>query len=131
MHNLLTSLITVTATPTYQGESTGFDDVYSIWSYNVVIKNYSSSSIRILSRYWKIIDSHGLIQEITGKGVIGQKPIIHPGSIFEYTSFTNLRASSGVMIGKYYAVEVQSGKKIEISIPAFSLDNPEEKTLLN
>ena len=131
MYSVSTALVKVTAIPVYQGESTGLDDVYSVWSYNIIIENCGSAPIKILSRYWKIVDSCGLVREITGEGVIGKKPVILPGSLFEYTSFANLKTSSGFMVGKYYAIEVQTGKKIEISIPAFSLDNPEEEKILN
>jgi len=35
------------------------------------------------------------------------------------------------MVGKYYAENVDTGQSLEIDIPAFSLDNPEEERLLN
>jgi ApaG protein len=131
MFSALSNWIKVTATPSYQGESLDENELYSIWSYNIVIENRGNTTIKILSRYWKIIDSNGLIHEVTGEGIIGKKPIIRPGELFEYTSFTNLKTTSGLMVGKYYALEVQTGKKVEIDIPAFSLDNPEEEKLLN
>lgn len=131
MYSSLTNSIKVTAIPSYQGESTGLEEVYSVWSYSIVIENQGSTPIKIMSRYWKIIDSCGLIQEVKGEGVVGKKPIIHPGNLFEYTSFANLKTSSGLMVGKYHAIEVPTGKKIEINIPAFSLDNPEEEILVN
>jgi ApaG protein len=131
MYSSFSNSIKVTAIPLYQGESVEEDKEYSVWSYNIIIENHSDTTIKILSRYWKIIDSSGLIHEITGNGVVGKNPVIFPGDLFEYTSFTNLHTSSGVMVGKYYAENVDTGQSMEIDIPAFSLDNPEEERVLN
>ena len=125
MYSSFSNSIKVTAIPLYQGESVEEDKEYSVWSYNIIIENHSDTTIKILSRYWKIIDSSGLIHEITGNGVVGKNPVIFPGDLFEYTSFTNLHTSSGVMVGKYYAENVDTGQSMEIDIPAFSLDNPD------
>ncbi|MEI6188041.1 MAG: Co2+/Mg2+ efflux protein ApaG [Alphaproteobacteria bacterium] len=131
MYSSFSNSIKVMAIPLYQGESVEEDKEYSVWSYNIIIENHSDTTIKILSRYWKIIDSSGLIHEITGNGVVGKNPVIFPGDLFEYTSFTNLHTSSGVMVGKYYAENVDTGQSMEIDIPAFSLDNPEEERVLN
>ncbi len=131
MYSSFSHSIKVTAIPSYQGESLEEDKEYSVWSYNIIIENHSDCTIKILSRYWKIIDSSGLIHEITGDGVVGKNPVIFPGDLFEYTSFTNLHTSSGVMVGKYYAEDIDTGQSMEIDIPAFSLDNPEEERVLN
>ena len=131
MYSSFSNSIKVTAIPLYQGESVEEDKEYSVWSYNIIIENHSDTTIKILIRYWKIIDSSGLIHEITGNGVVGKNPVIFPGDLFEYTSFTNLHTSSGVMVGKYYAENVDTGQSMEIDIPAFSLDNPEEERVLN
>ena len=131
MYSSFSNSIKFTAIHLYQGESVEEDKEYSVWSYNIIIENHSDTTIKILSRYWKIIDSSGLIHEITGNGVVGKNPVIFPGDLFEYTSFTNLHTSSGVMVGKYYAENVDTGQSMEIDIPAFSLDNPEEERVLN
>ena len=131
MYSSFSHSIKVTAIPLYQGESLEEDKECSVWSYNIIIENHSDTTIKILSRYWKIIDSSGLIHEITGDGVVGKNPVIFPGDLFEYTSFTNLHTSSGVMVGKYYAEDIDTGQSMEIDIPAFSLDNPEEERVLN
>lgn len=131
MYSVSTNEIKVTATPSYQGKGVTADDVFSVWSYNIVIENNGSSTIQVLRRLWQIIDDSGLVKEITGDGVVGKTPVLNPGESFEYTSFTNLKAPSGVMIGKYYVLELDTGKELEIDIPAFSLDSPEEKITAN
>lgn len=131
MANIENAQIKVTAVPSYQGKGVTINDAFSVWSYNIFIENQGQYPIMILRRYWKVIDEMGLVKEITGDGVVGKKPVINPGESFEYTSFTNMNTSSGVMLGKYYVLNIDSGEEIEIEIPAFSLDTPAEKVTIN
>jgi len=102
-----------------------------IWAYQIRIKNKGAETIKLLSRYWRIIDECGNIQEVEGQGVVGEKPIISPNSAYNYSSGIHLKYPSGIMSGKYF-VENTSNKEIfEIIIPNFSLDIPSSKTILN
>jgi uncharacterized protein affecting Mg2+/Co2+ transport len=83
--------------------------------------------VQLKSRYWKITDSLGRTQEVRGEGVIGEQPIIPPGESYEYSSGTPLSTPSGIMVGSYY-METGDGRTLEIDIPAFSLDSPEERS---
>ena len=82
------------------------------------------------NRYWKIIDSNGIQQEVRGEGVVGEQPILNPGEKFEYTSGTPLTTSSGFMEGTY-EMQNDNGDKFDVQIPQFSLDNPFEYNKLN
>ena len=84
----------------------------------------------MVSRYWKIIDANGILQEVRGKGVVGEQPVLQPGEKFEYTSGTPLTTSSGFMEG-IYEMQNSNGDKFDVNIPKFSLDNPFEKNKLN
>ena len=102
-----------------------------IWAYQIRIKNKSSETIKLLSRYWRTIDECGNIQEVEGEGVVGVKPIITTNNTYQYSSGIHLKYPSGIMSGKYY-IENTSNKEIfEIKIPNFSLDIPSSKTILN
>lgn len=131
MYSVSTNAIKVTATPAYQGRGVTADDVFSVWSYTIVIENNSDSPIQVLRRYWQVFEDCGMVKEITGDGVVGKTPVISPGEAFEYTSFTNLKSHSGMMMGKYFVLDIDSGEELTINTPAFSLDSPEEKTILN
>jgi ApaG protein len=57
--------------------------------------------------------------------------VLRPGEAFEYTSHAQLKTSSGIMQGSYEVVERDNGKKFEVKVPTFSLDNPYEVMKLN
>ena len=131
MYSVSTNAIKVKATPAYQGRGVTADYVFSVWSHTIVIENNSDSPIQVLRRYWQVFEDCGMVKEITGDGVVGKTPVISPGEAFEYTSFTNLKSHSGMMMGKYFVLDIDSGEELTINTPAFSLDSPEEKTILN
>jgi ApaG protein len=79
--------------------------------------------VQLKNRYWKIIDSNGIEQEVRGEGVVGEQPILNPGEKFEYTSGTPLSTPSGFMEG-HYEMETIKGNRFEAAIPQFSLDSP-------
>ena len=65
-----------------------------------------------------------------GAGVVGEQPVLAPGESYEYTSGTPLGTSSGIMRGSY-EMETGHGKRLEVEIPAFSLDMPQTNPRLN
>ncbi len=105
------------------------EDSY-IWAYKVLIKNNSMSTVKLMSRCWKIIDENGYQKEVRGDGVVGEQPTLKPGESFEYTSGTPLSTSSGLMHGSYFMTN-DEGAEFEVKIPAFSLDVPNKKKIQN
>ena len=96
----------------------------------VTIDNQGNEKVKLVNRYWKIIDANGILQEVRGKGVVGEQPILNPGEKYEYTSGTPLTTSSGFMEGSY-EMQNDNGDKFNVQIPQFSLDNPFESNQLN
>ena len=70
------------------------------------------------------------MQEVHGKGVVGEKPVIKSGEIFRYTSGAPLTAPSGMMLGAY-TMQSSDGESFDVTIPAFVLDSPHEGLVLN
>ncbi len=68
-----------------------------IWAYHVRIENKSDKIIQLISRYWRIIDEKGNIQEVNGEGVAGEKPILAPQANFSYSSGVHLKYPSVIM----------------------------------
>jgi ApaG protein len=91
----------------------------------VKIENAGTETVQLRSRYWRITDARGRIDEVRGPGVVGEQPVLGPGDRFEYTSGTPLPTSSGFMVGTYRMV-ADSGEEFDVEIPAFSLDCPHE-----
>ena len=67
---------------------------------------------------------------VRGPGVVGEQPTIEPGQSFRYTSGCPLTTPSGLLVGEYRMVDPE-GRRFEVSIPAFSLDFPGGKRVLN
>lgn len=97
-----------------------------VWAYHVVIENRSNQAVQLLTRCWRITDAAGAVQEVRGDGVVGEQPVLVPGDSYEYTSGTPLGTPSGIMSGTYQ-METETGERIDIAVPAFSLDSPHEK----
>jgi len=53
-----------------------------------------------------------------------------PGASYEYNSGTPLSTPSGIMRGAYQ-MEGEDGARLEVRIPAFSLDSPHQAVRLN
>lgn len=119
-----THAIRVSVLPMYlQNQSSPSENVY-VWAYHISIENKGAQTFQLLSRYWKITDAMGRIQEVRGGGVVGEQPILKPGDVFEYTSSVRLNLPSGVMGGSYH-MKSPTGESIEVAVPLFSLDSPE------
>lgn len=95
-----------------------------LFLYNVLISNESLETIQLLSRYWKITNGVGKVEEVRGPGVVGKKPIIESGKFFKYASFCPLNTPVGFMEGHYGMVD-RKGKKFNVSIERFNLIVPE------
>ena len=125
MYDNTTRDIKINVEPIYlEDESIPEDSIY-VWAYKIKIKNTGHESVQLLNRYWKITDSHGIVKEVNGEGVVGEQPIIAPGDTYEYMSGAPLQTPSGLMNGTYGMV-TEKGESFDVDIPAFSLDSPHE-----
>lgn len=93
------------------------------FTYTISIRNHREEPVRLLSRHWIITDQNNKIEEVTGKGVVGQQPVIQPGESFEYSSGTLIGTEIGDMRGSY-TMETADGEQFEAPIPLFVLAIP-------
>ncbi len=125
-----TKNIDITVWPEFvDGQNTVMGGLF-VWIYEVRIDNNSEENIKLINRHWRIIDEQGIIQEVDGEGVVGEKPSIAPGAFFQYSSGVHLRNPSGVMSG-HYQFKKDNGELFDAKIPAFSLDAPSSKAVVN
>ena len=130
MYQAVTRGISVTVTPRYMPEESSPDQGRYFFAYTVEIINDSLDRIQLRSRYWRITDEHGHVQEVRGAGVVGEEPVLGPGESFSYTSGCPLPTPSGTMQGTYL-METAGGETFDAEIPAFSLDIPRTKRVLH
>lgn len=93
------------------------------FAYHVQILNESAEPAQLTDRYWRITNALGRVQEVRGKGVVGQTPNIAPGEAFEYTSFCPLDTEFGTMEGNYKMVR-KDGSVFEAQVETFVLATP-------
>ena len=94
---------------------------YFAFSYVVEIENNTSFDVQLMRRYWLIKDANGDIKEVEGEGVIGQQPIIKPGEIHNYSSWSPLATPIGKMTGYYTMKRKLDGSMFKAYIPEFQL----------
>jgi ApaG protein len=60
---------------------------------------------------------------VEGEGVVGEQPMIPPGSSFDYVSGCPLSTPTGSMQGTYHRIG-EDGSAFDVTIPKFSLIAP-------
>lgn len=130
MYEAETAGIIVRVNPEFMDQRSDPDKNEYLWSYTIEIENNGDMTVRLMTRYWRILDADGRQQEVRGEGVVGEQPTIGPGARYVYTSGCPLRTPSGMMVGSY-SMLAENGDVFDIEIPAFSLDSPHERRIPN
>jgi len=119
----VTNKIRVSVRATYIPEHSDPEEPLYVYAYRIRITNEGERAAKLIRRHWIITDGLGQIEEVKGRGVVGQQPLIPPGESFEYTSTCPLITQYGVMRG-YYHMEDESGTPFEVEISPFKLYIP-------
>ena len=131
MYEAVTSDIKISVEPFYLEDQSDPEEAHYVWAYRVEIENLGEETVQLINRHWKITDGLGRLQEVKGAGVVGEQPILDGGQSFQYTSGTPLPTPSGIMVGSYQMIRVDTGERFDVDIPAFSLDSPHDTAALN
>jgi ApaG protein len=123
MYAQTTNGIEVSVTPIYLEDESRPDESHYFWAYRITISNNSDSAVKLLARYWRIVDGTGRVEEVHGEGVIGEQPVIKTGGSYQYTSGCPLSTPHGIMSG-HYTMRTTDNALVRVEIPAFSLDIP-------
>lgn len=129
-YEAITEGVRVSVQPIYLEDESDPEEGRYFWAYQIQIENLSAETLQLKSRYWRITDSLGRTEEVSGEGVVGEQPVIEPGFVFEYTSGAPLGTASGFMVG-HYRMHKNDGTSFEVQIPAFSLDSPYDSHTVN
>ena len=125
------ALVGVSVVTTYLPSHSNPADGHYTYAYTITVSNGGDLPVQLLSRHWLITDANDEVQEVRGEGVVGEQPIIQPGTSFRYTSGATLTTEIGYMEGSYFMV-VREPMKVppdelptfEVTIPAFTLHTP-------
>jgi len=107
----------------YLADQSDDADNRHVFAYTITLSNEGEHAVQLLSRHWVITDANNHVQEVKGKGVVGEQPVIKPGQSFEYTSGTVLATQVGTMTGSYQ-MQVVDGGEFSVPIPQFVLSVP-------
>ena len=115
--------IRVQVTTRYLPERSTPSDKQFWFAYHIRVSNVGQETAQLISRHWIITNADGEQQEVTGPGVVGEQPVLPPGTAFDYTSYCNLTTNVGTMHGTYTMV-TPAGDTFEATIAPFTLAMP-------
>ncbi len=108
---------------TYMPERSAPGDGQYLFEYHVRVSNVGTETAQLISREWIITNADGEVERVKGPGVVGEKPVLTPGTSFEYRSFCPLKTSVGSMQGSYQMVTA-NGDQFDAMISPFTLAVP-------
>uniref|UniRef100_UPI00398EB14C F-box only protein 3 n=1 Tax=Pristiophorus japonicus TaxID=55135 RepID=UPI00398EB14C len=121
--------IIISVSTSFLPELSSVHPPHYFFSYRIRIEMLKDASpdhaCQLDSRYWKITNQNGDVEEVQGRGVVGEFPVLRPGSVHEYTSCTTFTTPSGYMEG-YYTFHTFSKDKhtFNVAIPRFYMVCP-------
>ena len=115
--------ITVRVAVNYLEEQSSPDHNRWFWAYHIRIENHRDGPVQLLTRHWQITDGMGVTSTVEGAGVVGEQPVIKPGSAHDYVSGCPLPTPDGSMQG-YYMMAHEGEGSIMAAIPLFRLEAP-------
>jgi len=107
----------------YMPERSSAKDSQYLFEYHVRISNVGTETAQLISREWVITNADGEVERVKGPGVVGEQPVLSPGSSFEYRSFCPMKTSVGSMHGSYQMVTAD-GDRFDAVIAPFTLAIP-------
>ena len=123
MSDTTTGGIRIQVTTTYLPERSSPRDSEHLFAYHIRISNVGSETAQLVSREWIITSAEGEVERIKGPGVVGERPVLKPGSAFEYTSYCPLKTPVGSMQGTFQMVTA-GGEKFDAQVGLFTLAAP-------
>ena len=101
----------------YQPEYSNPANDHYMFAYKISIENVGHTTVQLLRRHRKIFDSNGAKREVEGEGVVGQQPIIEPGSTHEYV-LGSKSADMGSMKGEYQMARLMDNNIFNVHVRA-------------
>lgn len=124
MVSQITKGIKISVETIFHKEHSNSQSSQFLFSYRISIENTSEYPVQLLRRHWFIYDSLGQYSEVEGEGVVGEKPVLLPGDLYEYQSSCSLTSEMGSMHGTYLFKRTTDGAQFKVEIPEFELIAP-------
>ncbi len=124
MDTLITNDVRVSVETFFQPRYSNPEREEFVFAYRITIENLNPFTIQLLRRHWIIFDANSDYREVEGEGVVGQQPILEPGGVHQYVSWSNLKCEIGSMRGTYSFVRFDTDEHFQVDIPVFRLIAP-------
>jgi ApaG protein len=121
VYNAVTDDISISVMPKYEPDESNPAIGKFIYSYQVVIENLGTDTVKLVSRHWYIVDSIQEKREVRGEGVVGVQPELKSGESFTYMSWCPLHSPIGKMFGHYLFINLTGKTTFKVTIPEFLL----------
>lgn len=122
-HSATTREITVRVAVSFLPEQSEPERGRWFWAYHIRVENGQDRPVQLLTRRWNITDGRGGIHTVEGEGVVGEQPVIQPGSAFDYVSGCPLATPTGAMKGSFQMLG-SDGALFDVEVPRFGLVGP-------
>ncbi|XP_076006207.1 F-box only protein 3 isoform X2 [Genypterus blacodes] len=121
--------ITVSVSTSFLPELSSVHPPHFFFTYRIRIEMSSSAppeaACQLDSRYWKITNANGNVEEVRGPGVVGEFPVMTPGKVHEYASCTTFSTTSEFMEGHYTFHRLAKKEEFfQVAIPRFHMVCP-------
>ena len=111
--------VRITVIPFYLGERLNEKNHQTYWwRYIIRMKNLNPEKVQLRKRHWKIMNISGHTDLVSGRGVVGEEPIL---STYQYSSYITLPVPGGHMWGTF-TMQRKDGSFFEVRVPAFTLE---------
>jgi len=94
------------------------------FAYFITITNRGESAVQLLKRHWDITDACGMKREVDGEGVVGETPVIEPGTSYSYNSGCDFETEIGRMSGYYEMRRLSDEARFLGPVPEFNMVLP-------
>lgn len=115
--------VIVRVTPRFEDDDSIPENHQFCWTYQVEVENHTQETLKLTNRHWRIVDQRGFTHAVDGEGILGEQPVLTPGSALRYSSGAPLSSPSGIMSGAYEFLAEDGSERVAL-IPAFPLDSP-------
>ena len=69
MYERITRGVKIIVRPQYLDGQSKPEEGHFVWAYSITIENHGRETVTLRTRYWKITDATGHVQEVRGAGV--------------------------------------------------------------
>ena len=122
-YTMVTRNIRVSALPEHLEESSSLSEGVYAFSYIIRLENLGAETVQLIERHWIIYSGPERMAEVVGPGVVGEHPVLEPGTIYEYQSSAVIKHPYGSMEGSY-TFRSEDGGFFQVQIPKFDLVYP-------